>query len=262
MKRTAQSALAATQRGVIVTGGSSGIGLAIAAALLQRPERPYKVFVTGQRPLSQSALAPLMSKYGNDDLCYSSGDTGDEVVVDRQLREATEFFKGAPIAGLFVNAGIGGGRYALENFSVERFDQMLHTNVRGVFLWLRAALPVLKAGSELSQIVVTSSVMGSRPVAQAAPYCATKFAVNGLVLSLRAELKASGHAHVKCGLVCPAGVATPWWEDPARCFRADDTPPPDTSKFLTPEAVANACISMLEQDASANVESVIMDAAG
>ena len=125
---------------------------------------------------------------------------------------------------------------------------MLNTNVRGVFLWLRTALPVLKAATVPSQIVVTSSVMGSRPVAQAGPYCASKYAVNGLVLSLRAELKASGHTHVKCGLICPAGVATPWWHDKARGFAAPDAPPPDTSKFLTPEAVANACVALLEQD--------------
>ena len=105
---------------------------------------------------------------------------------------------------------------------MERFDQMFHVNVRGVFLWLRAALPSLKASSAASQICVTSSVMGSRPVAQAAPYCASKYAVNGLVLSLRAELKAAGHSHIKCGLVCPAGVATPWWEESKRGFAAAD----------------------------------------
>ena len=250
--------------GVIITGGSSGIGLALTAALLRRPAG-YKIFSTGQRSLEEATeLTAFINSCEEADrsrLLYSVGDTGDEATVTRQLSEATEFFGAAP-KGLFLNAGIGGGRYPLEEFDVERFDQMFHVNVRGVFLWLRAALPSLKASSAASQICVTSSVMGSRPVAQAAPYCASKYAVNGLVLSLRAELKAAGHSHIKCGLVCPAGVATPWWEESKRGFAAADAATPDVSKFLTAEAVADACVGMLEQHASANVESVMLDAAG
>lgn len=266
MKRAAaMMAAAPTPRfGVIITGGSSGIGLALATALLQKPE--YKVFVTGTRPLLNTELLPLASRLSeaNDDrLLYDTGDTGDEHDVARQFDDAMDFFGDVPFTGLCINAGIGGGRYALEDFDVARFDKMFQTNVRGVFLWLKQSLPSLKAATaQPSQIVVTSSVMGSRPVAQAGPYCASKYAVNGLVLSLRAELKASGHAHVKCGVICPAGVATPWWDDTARGFSAPGAPPPDTSKFLTPEAVAKACVAMLEQDASSNMESVMLDATG
>ena len=281
----AMTASKPARRGVIITGGSSGIGLALATALLQNGGERYKVYVTGTRPLAETELAPLVRSIeasGSRSIHYSSGDTGDEPTVNRQFDEARtrlatclklerqpclcatqamKFFDGVPFFGLCINAGIGGGRYPLEEFDVERFDQMFRTNVRGVFLWLRASLPALKAGRQ-SQVVVTSSVMGSRPSAQAAPYCATKYAVNGLVLSLRAELKAGGHSHVKCGLVCPAGVATPWWEDAARGFAAAGAPSVDTSKFLAPRAVADACVAMLEQDASSNVESVMLDATG
>ena len=62
------------------------------------------------------------------------------------------------------------------------------------------------------------------------------------------------------GRVCPAGVATPWWEERGRGYSAPDAPPRDTSKFLTAGAVADACVSMLEQDASANIESIMLDA--
>lgn len=265
MKRAAAAMMSSPAgRGVIITGGSSGIGLALTTALLQKPE--YTVFVTGTRPLALTELAPVVEKFSaTDRIRYSQGDTGDELIVKNQCNEAIQYFgdREVPFSGLCINAGIGGGRYALEDFDVERFDKMFQTNVRGVFLWLKQALPTLKSTASVSsQIVVTSSVMGSRPVAMAGPYCASKYAVNGLVLSLRAELKASGHTHVKCGLVCPAGVATPWWEDKARGFTAPDAPPPDTSKFLKPEAVANACMAMLEQDSSSNAESVMLDATG
>ena len=100
--------------------------------------------------------------------------------------------------------------------------------------------------------------MGSRPVPQAGPYCASKAAVNSLVLSLRAELKTS-HPLVKVGLVCPAAVATPWWEERGRGFAEGATLPPN---MLTPEAVAAACLSLMQQDVSSNIEQIQMDAAG
>ena len=71
--------LSTPTRGVIISGGSSGIGLALATALLQKPERQYKIFVTGTRPLAATELAPLCAQ--DDRIRYSTGDTGDEATV-------------------------------------------------------------------------------------------------------------------------------------------------------------------------------------
>lgn len=256
-------AAAAVRQGALVTGGSSGIGATLVAQLLQGPPRVERVFVTGQRAFEETPLAAwlkenLAAEEAEARVRYSSGDTGDEGVVAQQVAEAMEFFDGEPPSGIFLNAGIGGGRSPLEEFAVERFDALMHTNVRGVFLWLRSLLPHLKATSRPSQVVVTSSVGGLRGIAQSGPYCATKFAVQGLVLSLRAELKAQ-HPHIKVGLVCPGAVATPWWDDPSRGYRAAGQPKPDS--LLAPEAVAAACIGLMEQHESANAEMVVIDPA-
>jgi len=254
-----------TPRSAIVTGGSSGVGVALVAALL-KADSDSSIFVTGTTPLGQTALHKLLtedeyySKHA-DRVHYSTGDTGDEAVVLRQFTEATNFFAKRGLEqtphALFLNAGIGGGRYALETFDVERFDAIFRVNVRGVFLWLRAVLPELKAQTASSQIVVTSSVAGLRGLANGGPYCASKFAVNGMVLSLREELKASA-PQVKVGLVCPGPIATPWWDEPARGWRDATNPPPPT-KMLSPESVATACLSLLHQDASSNIESIVLD---
>merc|ERR1712232_417934 len=111
-------------------------------------------------------------------------------------------------------------------------------------------------GGHTSQIVVTSSVVGSRAMPQGGPYSASKHAVNGLVLSVREELKVA-HSHVKLGLVSPGAIATPWWDDSTRGFRASDAPPPP-AQMLTPDAVASACISMMNQDRSSNIQEVFM----
>ena len=86
------------------------------------------------------------------------------------------------------------------------------SRVQASCLWFKQALPALKAQPETSQIVVTSSVAALRGVPQGGPYAASKWAINGLVLSLREELKNS-HPQVKVGLVCPGPIATAWWDE-------------------------------------------------
>lgn len=87
----AMTASKPARRGVIITGGSSGIGLALATALLQNGGERYKVYVTGTRPLAETELAPLVQSIeasGSRSIHYSSGDTGDEPTVNRQFDEA------------------------------------------------------------------------------------------------------------------------------------------------------------------------------
>jgi NAD(P)-dependent dehydrogenase (short-subunit alcohol dehydrogenase family) len=110
----------------IVTGGSSGVGAAIVAALLQGTAVD-KIFVTGQRPFEKTPLqALLVTPEALARVHYSTGDTGDDATVRTQWDEAVAF-AGRPPRALFLNAGIGGGRYPLEDFSVERFDAIMRT---------------------------------------------------------------------------------------------------------------------------------------
>jgi NAD(P)-dependent dehydrogenase (short-subunit alcohol dehydrogenase family) len=91
-------------------------------------------------------------------------------VVSRQWSAALDHFEGAAPSAIFLNAGIGGGRHALEAFDIERFDAIFRVNTRGRHaLWFKQALPALKAQPETSQIVVTSSVAALRGVPQGDP---------------------------------------------------------------------------------------------
>ena len=257
--RRASNGRCAGDRRVIITGGSSGVGVALVAALLQREGRG-QIYVTGTRPFEDTQLCEMLRERSEDDAArvrYSVGDAGCTEAVAAQMADAVHFFDGSAPDALFLNAGIGGGRYQLEDLDVDRFDAIMRTNVRGLFLWLRAALPLLKKLEEPSQIVVTSSVLGNRATTQAAAYCASKFAVNGMVLSLRQDLR-SAHPRIKVGLVCPAAIATPWWDEPARSGAFKATPKP--TALLSADAVAEACISLVEQPPSSNIEQLNLEA--
>ena len=259
LRRATNGARCAGDRRVVITGGSSGVGVALVAALLQREGRG-QIYVTGTRPFEDTQLCEMLRERSEDDaerVRYSVGDTGCTEAVAAQMADAVQFFEGLPPDALFLNAGIGGGRYQLEDLDVDRFDAIMRTNVRGVFLWLRAALPLLKKLEEPSQIVVTSSVLGNRATTQAAAYCASKFAVNGMVLSLRQDLR-SAHPLIKVGLVCPAAIATPWWDEPGRSGAFKATPKP--TALLSADAVAEACISLVEQLPSSNIEQLNLEA--
>ena len=262
MKRSFGEALRSSERPrcAIVTGGSSGVGLAIVAALLKAHDPPIaKVFVTGRKPRADTTLDTLLKATPGAESreLYDSGDTTDAEVVSRQWSAALDHFEGAAPSAIFLNAGIGGGRHALEAFDIERFDAIFRVNTRGPFLWFKQALPALKAQPETSQIVVTSSVAALRGVPQGGPYAASKWAINGLVLSLREELKNS-HPQVKVGLVCPGPIATAWWDEFERGGRGADAPP-TPAQMLSAESVARACMSLYEQDETSNLEQVVLE---
>merc|ERR1711920_251912 len=100
----------------------------------------------------------------------------------------------------------------IEDITVESFDEQFATNVRGVFLFIRQVLPGMKKRKR-GQIVVTSSVAGLIAIPNASVYVASKWAVEGLVRSVREEVKGTG---VKVGTINPGAVATPWWEEQHR----------------------------------------------
>jgi NADP-dependent 3-hydroxy acid dehydrogenase YdfG len=123
-------------------------------------------------------------------------------------------------------------------------------NVKGVWAWFPHAVPAMTAAGG-GQIVVTSSVLGLKSVAGMGAYCASKFAVQGLVGSLRAELAGSG---VKAATVNPGAVNTPWWTEKSRGAK-DSKPDID---FLEPEAVAHAILGVIEQHPSSDIDQVVL----
>ncbi len=105
------------------------------------------------------------------------------------------------------------------------------------------------AGS--GQIVVTSSVLGTKSVPGMGAYCASKYAVQGLIGSLRQELAGSG---VKAATVNPGAVNTPWWTEKDRGAK-DAKPDID---FLEPDGVAAAIVNVIKQSPSSDIDQVLL----
>jgi NAD(P)-dependent dehydrogenase (short-subunit alcohol dehydrogenase family) len=178
----------------IVTGGGSGIGAAIVRALAGRGATI--VIADIDEAAGKSVAAEL------DQVSAVTLDVRDPAAVaDLVTRVKAEH---GQIDYMFNNAGIAVGGL-VEEFTLEHWDRVIDVNLRGVIHGVHAVYPVmLQQGS--GHIVNTASLAGLIPGPGLAPYDATKHAVVGLSLSLRAEAAGRG---VKVTAICPGFVDTP-----------------------------------------------------
>lgn len=175
-------------RTVLITGGSSGIGAAIARRLSAR-----------------GARVALLSRGGGDlGLPESIGlscDVGDAVAVESATATVAEHFGGIDV--LVPNAGVASaGR--LVDVAQDRIEEMIRINLLGTINAVRAAYPYLR-GSDHAHIVGICSEAGRRGFPNEATYCASKFGQLGFMRSLDHEARADG---IRVTTVCPGGVAT------------------------------------------------------
>src|SRR5919106_34848 len=179
----------------LVTGGSSGIGLAIARALR---DDGYDLTISSRRPEKVEAAAGELGAHG------IAADVSREEDCERLVAAHRERFGGLDV--LVNSAGIGiGGR--VEDLSTKHFDLQLAVNLRGLFLVTTLALPLLKESK--GWIVNLASIAGTIPTPGLPAYGASKAAVISLTRTLNAELEAAG---VRAVAICPGFVDTPMAE--------------------------------------------------
>lgn len=178
----------------VVTGGSSGIGLATAVRLAD--EGAY-VFVTGRR---EAELEAAVRTIGADRASAVVGDVSKLEDLDR-LYEAVRA-RGAGLDVVVANAGIG-AFVTLEQTTEEHFDQTFAVNVRGMLFTVQKALPLLNEGAS---IVLVGSTAGDRGVAAFGAYSASKAAVRSFARTWSTELKDRG---IRVNVVSPAWIETP-----------------------------------------------------
>ncbi|MFZ2050998.1 MAG: SDR family oxidoreductase [Solirubrobacteraceae bacterium] len=190
------------ERATIVTGASSGIGLAVAQML---GEEGYGVTMSARRPEKlDAAVAELQAK--GLDVHGVPANVADEAEIQRVVAAHSERYGRLDV--LVNNAGVGVGAL-LGEIQTKRLDMQLDINFRAVVLFYRECLPLLQqaAGEHRNALVVnTASISGKRAEGWLSVYSATKHAVVGWTEAMNKELGTHG---IKSTALCPAFVDTP-----------------------------------------------------
>jgi NADP-dependent 3-hydroxy acid dehydrogenase YdfG len=198
----------------VITGAGSGIGRAAALKLL---EHGAKVFAMGR---TQERLDRLAAEASSDRLAVFCGDVRDESAVQAAFAACVERFSTVDV--LLNNAGIGVPTTDLSEATLEKFEQMFDTNVKGVFLCTREALKIMRPRKS-GHILTVISMGGQRTNATAPVYCASKFGARGLSGGVADQVLAEG---IKVTDINPGPVDTDYWGDrpvPREKFlKADD----------------------------------------
>jgi NAD(P)-dependent dehydrogenase (short-subunit alcohol dehydrogenase family) len=178
----------------MVTGGSRGIGLAIARALAGSGAN---VVITGMK---QKPLDDAVAKLGPNAMAQNA-DVRDYSSVERAVSAAAARFGGLDI--LVNNAGVGVFT-PVSAMSVEQWHEVIDTNLTGVFYCCRAALPHLKKRGA-GWIINISSLAGKNAFPEAAAYCASKSGLNAFSEALMQEVR---HDGIRVAYVMPGSVNT------------------------------------------------------
>src|ERR1700733_10815078 len=190
------------ERAAIVTGASSGIGLAIARGL---GEEDYGVTMAARRPDKLEAAVAGLAADGFDVQAVAAN-VSDETEIKKVVAEHRARY--GRLAVLVHNAGVGIGA-SVGDIETKRLDMQLDINLRSIVLFYRECLGMLQAaGAEHSNALVvnTSSISGKRGEAWLSVYSATKHGVVGWTEAMNKELGSQG---IKSTALCPAFVDTP-----------------------------------------------------
>ena len=200
----------------VVTGAASGIGFALAEALLQAGA----VVLMADR--DTQTLTAVVEKLGaHAGRVHSmSVDVTSKDQVQHIVEEAVS--RHGRLDVLFNNAGIG-GTLPIETVTLEHWRRIIDINLWGVIYGIHFALPIMRRQGG-GHIVNTASIAGLIPPPYQALYCATKYAVVGLSESLRFELEDEG---IHFSVACPANVVSRIFGTPILGERVEAEPPPD-----------------------------------
>lgn len=224
----------------LVTGGTSGIGLATAKRFVNEGAR---VFITGRR---QPELADAVNQIGHD-VTGIQGDVSKMADLDRLFGQIKQ--EAGRLDIVFANAGIA--RYAaLGTITEELYQSTFDINVKGVLFTVQKALPLL---SERASIILNSSIVGSKGLSMNSVYSATKAALRSFARTWTTDLKGRG---IRVNAISPGSIDTPGLNDLLASAKAGEerkkmiatvTP---LGRLGTADEIAKAVVFLASEDSS------------
>ncbi len=213
---------------VLVTGGSSGLGAAVVAAVADAGGRPL---VLDRQPPQREVPHVLVD--------LADGRAAERAVV-RLADEA------GGLDAVVTAAGIDScGQLA--DVPAEDWERVVRVNLLGTAAVVRAALPYLARSS--GRVVTVASTLGLRALSDATAYCASKFGVVGFTRALAAETA----GRVGVTLLVPGGMRTAFFDDRTAQYK-----PPADAKLNRPEDVARAVLMALSQPAGCELRELVI----
>jgi len=219
------------ERAAIVTGASSGIGLAIARVLC---EEEFGVTMAARRPDKLEAAVAGLAADGFDVQAVAAN-VSDEAEIQKVVAAHREKYGRLDV--LVNNAGVGVGA-PVADIETKRLDMQLDINLRSIVLFYRECVGLLKeAGAEHRNALVvnTSSISGKRGEAWLSVYSASKHGVVGWTEAMNKELGGEG---IKSTALCPAFVDTPMTDFAKGQVAAED--------MIRPQDIAEAVRYLLK----------------
>ena len=216
----------------VITGGSRGIGLAIARIFATNG---FDVVITG---LDEARLKAAVTTMGQSAVTGLQCDVSNADSVRNLFNRVREQF--AEIHVLVNNAGVAHALSPIEQLSLEDWKRVIGTNLTGTFLCSQAALPLMSAGST---IVNNLSVAAVTPFAGMSAYNASKFGALGFTNVLREEVSKRG---IRVVALLPGAVDTEIWEQ--------FWPQAPREKMISADTVAQAVFQAISIPAEAAIE--------
>jgi NAD(P)-dependent dehydrogenase (short-subunit alcohol dehydrogenase family) len=218
---------------VLVTGGASGLGAAVVAAVAR----------AGGRPLVLD-LAPPADVDGTP-VEHALVDLSDSRAAERAVRELVDR-TGGELDGVLTAAGTDRCG-TLADVDGVAWDRVLQVNLLGTAAVVRAALPYLER--RRGTVVTVASTLGLKAVSDATAYCASKFGVVGFTRALAAETR----GRVGVTLLIPGGMHTAFFDD-----RDERYKPPADAKLNRPEDTAAAVLFALTQPPGCEIRELVV----
>jgi NAD(P)-dependent dehydrogenase (short-subunit alcohol dehydrogenase family) len=232
----------------VITGGSSGIGLATAQRFVS--DGAY-VFITGRRQSELDAAVKQISK-NNNNVTGVQGDVSNLADLDRLYATVKE--QKGRINILFANAGVG-ELVPLGAITEAHFDKTFGINVKGLLFTVQKALPLFQDGGS---IILNASIAASKGVEASSVYNATKAAIRSFARTWTVELK---HRKIRVNAISPGMIDTPGLNGLAQSreqieqFKTSFVSNVPLGRMGSPDEVAKA-VSFLASDDSSYITGI------
>jgi 3-oxoacyl-[acyl-carrier protein] reductase len=222
----------------VVTGAGRGIGAAIASRLAEMGA--ISVLLGRTRAALESAAQTIVQAGGKAEAIPC------DITSLRSVEEAARHVESSfgRLDILVNNAGIGGFGGPLHQLPPESWDEILNTNLRGVFYAVRAFAPMM-IRARSGHIINISSLAGKNALPNGAAYSASKWGLNGLSYSLAEELRSY---NIRVAVVCPGSTNTDLSPHAGK----------DPGKMLQPEDVAHAVTMLVTQSPQSFVSEILL----